>query len=203
MNIYLIRHTEPFVAKGICYGQWDLDTTGSFFSEATIIQQHLPADISTVYSSPLQRCKRLAEHLFPGHDIRLQDDLKEIDCGKWELKLWNDIPKDEIDPWMSDLVNVRIPDGESYQDVLDRVVNCFDSIISNSHGATNVVIVAHGGVIRSILSYITGTPLLDSFQAFSLYYGCVIKILPGYNSFTHTVLSNIAREKETHKPSGL
>lgn len=203
MDIYLIRHTEPLIDKGTCYGQWDLDTTQSFFSEATIIQQYLPADISAVYSSPLLRCKKLAEHLFPVHAIRLQDDLKEIDCGKWELKLWNDIPKDEIDPWMSDQVNVRIPGGESYQNVLDRVVNCLDGIISDSSGATNVVIVAHGGVIRSILSYITGTPLLDSFQAFPLHYGCVIKIVPAHNGFRHQVLSNIAREKETHKPSGL
>lgn len=30
MDIYLIRHTTPAIAKGICYGQTDLDVTANF-----------------------------------------------------------------------------------------------------------------------------------------------------------------------------
>ncbi|TAH03053.1 MAG: hypothetical protein EAZ16_08610 [Sphingobacteriales bacterium] len=33
------------------------------------------------------------------------------------------------------------------------------------------VIVTHGGVIRSILSFITNTQLADSFKVFKLHYG--------------------------------
>lgn len=204
MEIYLIRHTTPGVAKGVCYGQADLDVTETFFSEAATIQQYLPARIEAVYSSPLQRCKRLAEHLFTGHAIQLQDDLKEINCGKWELQAWDQIPKSEIDPWMNDLINVRIPGGESYQDVFDRVGHWFKKIITEQQHKENLagtVIVAHGGVIRSILSHITHTPLLDSFKVFSLHYGCVIKIVKDGTNLRHEVLSNITREKETHKPS--
>ncbi|MBC7889701.1 MAG: alpha-ribazole phosphatase family protein [Ferruginibacter sp.] len=216
MEIYLIRHTTPAIAKGVCYGQADLDVTESFLHEAAIIQQHLPASITSVYSSPLQRCKRLAEHLFTDHAIQWQDDLKEINCGKWELELWDEIPKDEIDPWLTDHVNVRIPGGESYSDVFERVTGCFKKIIKlhTTHDHKTIwpdagdslpraVIVAHGGVIRSILSYITQTPLADSFTVFSFHYGCVIKIVHVNGNLTHEVLSNIAQEKETHKPSGI
>src|ERR1700760_2016001 len=84
-DIYLIRHTTPAVAKGICYGQTDLDITESFAAEAGIIRQHLPEDIALVYSSPLQRCARLARHLFPTHLVSLQDDLMEVFCGDWEM----------------------------------------------------------------------------------------------------------------------
>jgi alpha-ribazole phosphatase len=57
-------------------------------------------------------------------------------------------------------------------------------------------------VIRSILSHITATPLLDSFTIFSLYYGCVIKVFEQDGLLRHEVLSNIPHEKETHKPAG-
>jgi alpha-ribazole phosphatase len=216
MEIYLIRHTEPVIAKGVCYGQSDLEVAGSFLSEAAIIRHHLPATVTAVYSSPLQRCKRLAEHLFADHTIQLQDDLKEINCGKWELQFWDNIPSDELDPWMNNLINMRIPGGESYADVFERVAQCFDKIIGlhsmGNHpepepGAGNslsrAVIVAHGGVIRSILSYITRTPLVDSFRVFPLHYGCVIRIVQDHGSLRYEVLSNIPHEKETHKPSGL
>lgn len=213
MEIYLIRHTTPGIAKGVCYGQADLDVTESFLSEAAIIRKYLPPTVSAVYSSPLQRCKRLAEHLFSGYDIQWQDELKEINCGKWELRSWDEIPKDEIDAWMSDLINVRIPGGESYTDVFERVAQCFNKIITHHNHKANpangeenlssAVIVAHGGVIRSILSHITNTPLIESFQVFSLHYGCVIKIVQEDANLRHEVLSNIAQEKETHKPSNL
>ena len=201
MEIYLIRHTAPAIAKGVCYGQADLDVRHTFANEAAIIQQHLPVAVGVVYSSPLQRCEKLARHLFAGNPIQLHNDLMEINCGEWELRPWDDIPKKEIDPWMNDYVNVRIPGGESYTDVYERVANYFNSIMESSNHLANVRIVAHGGVIRSILSYITQTPLIDSFKAFSLHYGCVIKIVKEQGGLRHEVLSNIAHEKETHKPA--
>jgi len=200
MEIYLVRHTKPAVEKGVCYGQSDIDITESFISEAAIIKNHLPASVVSVYSSPLQRCSKLAAYLFPGYELKLHDHLMEINCGDWELKRWDDIPKEEITPWMEDFVNVRIPGGENYVDLYDRVNNFFNYV----HGQPKpVVIIAHGGVIRSILSSITNTALKDSFSAFSLHYGCVIKITTGQNGFQHQVLSNIPYEKETHKPSYL
>lgn len=216
-EVYLIRHTTPAVAKGICYGQTDLDITDSFTGEAAIIRQHLPEGIAAVHSSPLQRCSRLAGHLFPDHPIVLHKDLMEIHCGQWEMKSWDELPKEEIDPWMNDFVQIRIPGGESYQDLHQRVTRCYEAIredgIPGVAGVTDtmktavagaatgpVAIVAHGGVIRSILSHITGTPLINSFKVFSLYYGCVIRLF-GEEPGQYEVLSNIApAEKEQHKP---
>src|ERR1700732_2888454 len=99
-EIYLIRHTTPLVAKGICYGQTDLDITDSFNEEAAIIGQYLPEKMESVHSSPLQRCSRLASHLFPAHSMDLHNELMEIHCGEWEMKGWDELPKEVIDPWM-------------------------------------------------------------------------------------------------------
>jgi alpha-ribazole phosphatase len=198
MEIYLVRHTTPDIAKGVCYGQSDIDVTETFLQEASIIQQLLPATIAAVYSSPLQRCKKLAAYLYPNHEIQQHDNLMEINCGHWEMKLWDDIPAEEITPWMNDFINVCIPGGESYVDLYARVNKTFAQI---QQEARPLVIVAHGGVIRSILASITNTGIKDSFGAFKLHYGCVIKLSGRYDRLSHDVLSNIPHEKETHKPS--
>ncbi|HEX9513765.1 MAG TPA: alpha-ribazole phosphatase family protein [Puia sp.] len=213
-EIYLIRHTTPAVAKGICYGQTDLDITESFHEEAAVIRQYLPEGIVSVHSSPLQRCSRLASHLFPAHPIVLHDELMEIHCGEWEMRGWDDLPKEEIDPWMKDFVQVRIPGGESYLDLHQRVTRCYETIRTGSSAtreastaaascsdAGPLAIVAHGGVIRSILSSITNTPLIDSFKVFSLHYGCVIRLFGETDLLQYEMLSNRPpEEKEQHKP---
>lgn len=223
MDIYLIRHTTPAVDRGICYGQTDLDITDRFLEEAAIIRGCLPASIGAVYSSPLQRCAKLAAHLFPSHSIQLRDELMEINCGKWEMRSWDELPGEELDPWMKDFVQVRIPEGESYIDLNERVTRCFSGIrngleAGNSNpgaeitSAINpikavdpseaVALFTHGGPIRSILASLTGTALADSFKAFSLHYGCVVKISGTGGVLPYEILSNPApMEKEQHKPS--
>lgn len=197
-EIYLIRHTTPLVEKGTCYGQADLDVTESFLDEASLIKEHLPAHIQSVYSSPLQRCSKLAQHLFPSHNISFHNELKEINCGAWELLKWDDIPKEDVMPWMNDFVNVRIPGGESYLDLLARTTALFNTIAAkNEHAA----IVSHGGVMRSILSHLTNTPLINSFNVFKLQYGCVVKLSMKEDQFVHEVLHNVQSTSEQHKPS--
>jgi len=200
-DIYLIRHTTPAVAKGICYGQTDLDVTESFITEAEAIREVLPAPFAAVHSSPLQRCARLATHLFPGHAVSLRPELMELHCGSWEMQPWDDLPKDEIDPWMADFVNIRVPGGESYLDLHARVTQCFNAIAAANAGGPQAI-VAHGGVLRSVLSGITGTPLIESFKVFSLHYGCVVRIYPAGAGLDYEVLlNNKPEEREQHKPS--
>jgi len=199
MDLFLIRHTTPAVNKGICYGQTDLDVTDSFAGEAVIIRNCLPPSVDQVYSSPLQRCSKLARHLFPHHEPVLSPDLMELHCGEWEMQHWDNIPKEVIDPWMNDFVRVAIPGGESYIDLYNRVTAYFQSIVARQHGSA--AIIAHGGVLRSILAFITQTPLKDSFAAFPLHYGCVAKLSVQGNGLAHTMLSNIPTPKEQHKPS--
>jgi alpha-ribazole phosphatase len=199
--IYLIRHTTPAVARGMCYGQTDLDITGSFHQEAEVIRQHLPGAIGLVYSSQLKRCTLLAKELFPDRPLRLSSALMEIHCGDWEMRAWDDLPPEEVGPWMADFVRVCIPGGESYADLHERVTRCWETIIAREPSPGDIAIVAHGGVIRSILSGITGTPLIDSFKAFSLHYGCVIRVFEAGDGWEYEVLCNPAPvEKEQHKP---
>jgi alpha-ribazole phosphatase len=200
MEIYLIRHTTPDIVKGLCYGQTDLDVIDTFLQEAEQIKPHLPATITTVYSSPLQRCSKLANVLFPIHTIIYHAHLQEINCGDWEMQHWDDIPRQALQPFLADFVNVAMPSGESYIDLYNRVIDCFHQITNQPKP---IAIVAHGGVIRSILSYITNTPLIEAFNIFKLYYGCVVKIIADNNDgLIYQILHNILPpQPEQHKPS--
>jgi alpha-ribazole phosphatase len=192
VNIYLIRHTKPAVARGVCYGQADIDVVETFIDEAQKIKPFIPTNIEVIYSSPLQRCRKLAEQLFT-QPIHLQHELKEIHCGEWELREWDAIPKQELQPWMDDFVEVRIPGGESYVDLYKRTSRFFDKVVQEKKSAA---IVTHGGVIRSILAHVTNTPLKNSFNQFAIHYGCVAHI----NSSGYNMLYNFSAEKEQHRP---
>ncbi|MDH7444094.1 alpha-ribazole phosphatase [Aquimarina sp. 2201CG14-23] len=172
MEIYLVRHTTPNIEKGICYGQSDLGVTESFDAEALTIHQQIPIkEISNIYASPLQRCKLLAKTF----DIPTIFDnrLKELDFGDWELQPWDSISPSEINPWMEDFVNVKVPNGESYIMLQERILAFYNSL--NHTSTEKIVIVTHAGPMRALLAYIQQIALKDSFSI-KINYGDVIKI---------------------------
>ena len=125
----------------------------------------------------------------------------ELNCGTWEMQVWNEIPKPEIQPWLDDFVNIAVPDGESYVQMHERVIGTFKQI---SQQARPAVIVAHGGVLRSILAHITQTPLKESFDVFSCHYGCVVKLALDNETYKHEMLYNVSLAgKEWHRPDKL
>jgi alpha-ribazole phosphatase len=172
MEIYLIRHTTPAIASGICYGQADIDVADSFEEEAKIIKDQLPASLD-IYSSPLKRCYQLASYLYPHTIIEQHHDLKEMYFGEWELQSWDQIPAEPLNSWMQDFVNMRVPGGENYLNLYDRTISFFNHIVNQNQSAA---IFTHSGNIRSILSYVNNVPLEESFSKFKIGYGEVVKI---------------------------
>jgi alpha-ribazole phosphatase len=173
MEIIFVRHTTPNIAKGICYGQADLDLAATFSEEVLPILKEVPLDDAETlyYSSPLKRCKKLATRL--SNTVVFDARLKELDFGDWELKNWNDINKQELDVWMDDFVNVPAANGESYTDLHTRTTDFLSDILKKSH--KRVVIITHAGVIRSLHAHINNIPLEKSFDL-ELVYGQVLKI---------------------------
>ena len=123
MEVYLVRHTETVCEKGICYGQSDVGIREPYDVIFESILNQLPQD-AVLYSSPLQRCAILAKHIQENTQIDsiIEDSrLMEMNFGDWELKKWDAIPQEVLNPWMTDFVNVRVPNGESFVDLDDRV----------------------------------------------------------------------------------
>ncbi|MBQ0734287.1 alpha-ribazole phosphatase [Aquimarina celericrescens] len=188
MEIYLVRHTTPNIEKGICYGQSDIGITDSFHTEVQEIHSNIPVqEISTVYSSPLQRCKLLAKTF--KKEIHFDDRLKELNFGDWELRSWDCIHSKELDPWMIDFVNVKVPNGESYVMLQQRILDFFTSLNHNSKEKN--IIVSHAGTIRSLVSSIKNIPLKNSFNI-KLDYGHIITIKTSQNQFEITSGLNVS-----------
>lgn len=63
MDVYLIRHTEVAVGRHIAYGQSDVGLADTYDEQRDRLKAHLPGDPAAIFSSPLSRCRRLAEDL--------------------------------------------------------------------------------------------------------------------------------------------
>ena len=173
MNIYLIRHTTPNIDLVYAYGQSDLDVKETFPKEVERIKAVLPAFKSaTIVSSPLQRCAKLAQALEIG-DVEFDDRLKEINFGDWEMVRWSAINKEKFDYWLADFVNRRAPGGESYKDMYERMNDFLDEKLKSK--AKDIVIVSHGGAIRTILARVVEMPLKNLFHI-NLDFGGVAKL---------------------------
>lgn len=162
MNIYLIRHSAVYNPNKLCYGQSEIPLEENFTSDFDWIKDHLKLSENTLYfSSPYRRCSKLAAFL---SDDAYQTDerIAELNFGTWEIKAWSDIPANEMNPWMEDFVNYRIPKGENFIDLQDRVVSFYEDLTSQN--AEDVVIITHAGVIRSLISFILGFPLENAFN---------------------------------------
>ncbi|PXY44246.1 alpha-ribazole phosphatase [Flavobacterium hydrophilum] len=176
MEIYLIRHTETICEKGICYGQSDVEIAEPFDTIFENILSHLPSE-AIIFSSPLKRCVTLAKYIQNNiKTISYQEDnrLKEMNFGDWELKTWNEIPSEQLNPWMEDFVNIRVANGESFVELHERVGDFLTEIKSKNINFP-LIIVAHAGIIRSFLCHHTLLPLKDAFQN-KADFGEVIKI---------------------------
>lgn len=171
MEIYLIRHTETVCEKGICYGQSDVDLREPYIEEFELIKQQIPTD-ALVYSSPLSRCTQLANYL--SSEVITDSRLMEMNFGEWELKKWDVIPEADFTPWMTDFVNVTVPNGESFVELHNRVMD-FWKVNIQQNTAKRIVIVTHAGVIRSILCALSNLDLKDAF-ANKVDFGMVIKV---------------------------
>ncbi|TKG94974.1 phosphoglycerate mutase [Puteibacter caeruleilacunae] len=169
---YLIRHTKPDVEPTMCYGQSDLDVADSFEREKNEIKELLPEKFEgEIFCSPLIRCRKLAEALFPNKPITFDDRIKEIYAGDWEMIPWDSIDKEFLKHWKRNFITEGIPNGECHGDFFDRVQEFFGELdIKNKDYA----VVAHDGVLRGILIDVLKMPR-ESAYAIDLNYGATIE----------------------------
>jgi len=163
MKLHLIRHTSLDIPSGVCYGQSDVDVSANFHAERDLLKEKL-ADIQfdAVYASPLQRCTKLADALNLG-EIQLDNRLKELHFGDWEMQAWDAIPRDVFDPWAKDYAHLSPPNGESFSQLHLRSKSFIEEVANHSRGK-NIAVITHGGVIRAMLADVLNMPLKGLFR---------------------------------------
>ena len=119
MQLIVQRHTRVDVSTSICYGQTDVGLASSFDDELETIKTNLNGySFNKIYSSPLKRCRILAENLNVSTHIEFDDRLKELNFGDWEMKSWNAIFDTRYGKeWMNNYTEMPCPKGESYIDL--------------------------------------------------------------------------------------
>lgn len=149
MILHLIRHPKPLIAPGICYGQLDIPAEISpalMTRLRNVLPSHLP-----LWSSPLLRCRALANGLHPQPVI--DHRLAEINFGDWEGRAWDALPRGQIDAWAADIAGYAPPGGESPFALQQRALAFVASL-----AVPEAVLVTHAGVIRVLLAHWQGLP---------------------------------------------
>lgn len=168
MKLFLIRHgLTDWNLKGKIQGSFDSELNEAGITQAEELSRKILKDndkFSKIYSSPQKRAVKTAQILSEATGIEyvLIKGLEEINLGEWEGLSWDEVkekfPK-EFEAWLKNRRYARAPGGESYQDLLERVLPAIRKIIDENDG--NVAIVTHSAVIMCLLCYITNTSFND------------------------------------------
>lgn len=159
MKFILVRHGET---------QWN--TTGKFGGHSDVplnhngIQQARDAGeklkdtcFDQAYCSDLSRAVDTAAAILQHHDVEAKytPTIREMYFGKWEGLTYKEILDqypEQSSEWVKDFTNIACLEGESMQMFYDRIAEAFDAIKENTREGETVLVVAHSGVIRSILT---------------------------------------------------
>jgi alpha-ribazole phosphatase len=167
MTLWVVRHAQPLIAPGICYGALDVAADRAATHEAAqVLASELPQG-ATVRCSTLQRCELLAKFLCglrPDLTLKPEPRLVEMNFGTWENMAWADIPKDALDAWTADFWHHRFGGAESLAELMDRVRGVWEEDRAqhvNASGQSDAIWITHAGVARAALLLSRGVGVVD------------------------------------------
>lgn len=175
MELFLIRHPAPDVPEGTCYGRSDIGLAGDAGMAAERLSKILPAGIP-VYTSPLLRCRSVAEHLVAAPMV--DERLVEMHFGEWEMRRWDEIGKTACDTWVADILNFAPPGGEAAAAMLARALEFVEDLRTSKAPAAAVV--THGGVLRVLFAHWLEMPP-RRWPRLTFAFGGVSKVILGPN----------------------
>ncbi|MEA5582638.1 histidine phosphatase family protein [Nodularia harveyana UHCC-0300] len=166
VRLLLVRHGETEWNRQTRFqGQIDIplndngkkqgQTAGEFLQDVTI---------DFAVSSSMMRPKETAELILAHHpnvNLELQDGLREISHGLWEGKLEKEIEEEfpgELERWRLVPAEVQMPEGENLQDVCERSVASWQSIVEAALAKKlqTGLIVAHDATNKTLLCHVLG-----------------------------------------------
>lgn len=146
--------------------------------------------VEAVYSSDLSRASWCAEFIASRRGLSAQSlkELREMDCGALDGMTREEAKAqypEAFEGLRSDPVNYRIPEGETLQEVHDRVAPVVEGIRRGSHEC--VLMVAHAVVNRSIICSALQLPLAYAYRIDQSYGGLSIIEYGGTHPLLHTI----------------
>ncbi|MGB3284607.1 bifunctional RNase H/acid phosphatase [Mycolicibacter algericus] len=156
-RLLLLRHGQTELSVQRRYsgcGNPELTDTGRRQADAAARFLAQRGGISTVISSPLQRCHDTATAAAKllRLDVAVDEDLIETDFGAWEGLTFAEAAARDPElhrRWLTDTAT-EPPGGESFDAVQRRVRRARDRIIAE-HAGTTVLVVSHVTPIKTML----------------------------------------------------
>jgi len=161
-SIYLVRHGQTAWNKEeIFRGRTDvpLDETG--LRQAELAGQYFKGmKIHGIFASSLSRAWQTAEKVAEFHDLKVQplEGILDMSFGNWEGRPHQEIR--EIDrktyrQWVETPHLVRLPGGESLDDVRVRAMAAIEEVI-RTHAGKTLILVTHRVVNKVLICGILG-----------------------------------------------
>jgi probable phosphoglycerate mutase len=167
-RLIFVRHGETHknVAKVLHGTKDDAPLNGTGRRQAEISAGALTKmNVSVVYSSTELRARETAQIIGKVCNIPTIyiDNFRERSWGVFEGRPWSDVIKVLGPLTLEDRFRYKPEEGESWQEVEERLVLEVKRILNNNP-KKNAVIVTHGGTIRTLIPYLLGTSRDESFK---------------------------------------
>ncbi|MEH6444735.1 MAG: histidine phosphatase family protein [Oceanospirillaceae bacterium] len=179
--LYLLRHGKT--TAGSAY----IGSTDVALTELGYKQMRASVDTfletgqrwQLIISSPLQRCAKFAQQLAQeqGIELIIEKGLAEYHFGDWEHKTALEVMEqypDKLEQFWSDPEQYPPNNGESLAQFSQRVDVAITDI-KQQHGDKTVLVIAHGGVMRYLLSQEQQLPI-SSMLNFPVEHGQLLSI---------------------------
>lgn len=117
------------------------------------LQAQSVPDYDWIVTSDLTRCRQTAAVFWP-HPYTAINKFREFHFGEWEQKTHAELQHvPEYQEWLQDY-STKVPGGDSYASFAKRIEAGFLDVLDTmqERGIQRAAIVAHGGVIRHLLS---------------------------------------------------
>jgi alpha-ribazole phosphatase len=161
----MVRHGETELNSALRYwGRSDVKLSPLGLSQAERLRDRLTCEkIDAIYSSSMIRARVTAEIISSGHRVLISEcpELCEVDFGKLEGLTFEEIKQQYPDVaklWIERSPNLEYPEGESRNQFYDRVCG-FIPRLGNHHPDETILIVAHSGVLRTVICHLIGIDL--------------------------------------------
>ena len=164
-KIVFIRHGQTeWNITGKYQGQTNVPLSAEGLGQARRLAENFPLEqLDAVHASDLDRAmvtaRCVAERF--GLEVHPESSFRELNFGKWEGLTYEEI----VSRWPDAMENflrhpdlLSIPGGESFDILQARAMERVSELIRRYEGKT-IAVVAHGGVLRTILCHALHMPL--------------------------------------------
>jgi probable phosphoglycerate mutase len=159
MRLIIVRHGESaWNCIGRYQGQADAPLSELGNSQAQALAERLQSErLDAIYTSPLQRAARTAQeiaHFHPHVPFEHAPELMEIHHGDWQGLMIDEVQArygDGLSEWRMHPTRSQFPNGESFSNILKRVLDFKERRISEQPDGT-VLISTHDVVVKILVA---------------------------------------------------